>query len=144
MSQGEALRETARLHRKLGHIDVAVDYLSQACRQFSLIPVVLQGPEIVRGEYPNFVRDWCELVRSVDPETADHSDRVAVAAVTIAQTLGLDAAAQAAIRVAGQLHDVGVLQNQTQLLAGSEVLAAAECFTHVTPIVRYVHQPRAG
>jgi HD-GYP domain-containing protein (c-di-GMP phosphodiesterase class II) len=162
MSHGEALREAARLHSKLGRVDLAVDYLSQACRQFSRVPVVLQGPEVIRGEYPNFVRDWCELVRAVDPQTADHTDRVSVAAVAIAQALGLDAAAQAAIRVAGQLHDVGVLQMpqdilgtsrpleesepglyQTHLAVGAELLATAECFAEVAPIVRYVHQ-RAG
>jgi tetratricopeptide (TPR) repeat protein len=145
MSHGEALRETARLHGKLGHVDLAIDYLSQACRQFSRIPVVLQGPEVIRGEYPNFVRDWCDLVRSVDPETADHADRVSVAAVAIAQTLGLDATAQATIRVAGQLHDVGVLQPvQTELAVGAQLLATAECFAQVAAILRQVHQSAGG
>jgi tetratricopeptide (TPR) repeat protein len=145
MSHGEALREAARLHCKLGHIDLAMDYLSQACRQFSRVPVVLEGPEVIRGEYPNFVRDWCELVRSVDPETADHADRVSVSAVAMAQTLGLDAGAQAAMRVAGQLHDVGVLQPaQTHPGVGAEMLATAECFAQVAAIVRSVHQPSGG
>jgi HD-GYP domain-containing protein (c-di-GMP phosphodiesterase class II) len=163
MSLGEALRETALLHCQLGHLDLAVDYLSRACRQFSRVPVPLQGPEVVRGEYPNFVRDWCELVRAVDPETADHADRVAAAAVAIAQTLGLSAADQAAVRLAGQLHEVGVLRlvretvaagpslkeserrlYQSRSALAAELLAGAECFDGVVPIVRTLDEHPDG
>jgi tetratricopeptide (TPR) repeat protein len=141
---GETLREAARLQCKLGHIATAVAYLSQACREFSRVPVVLEGPGVIEGEYPNFVRDWCELVRSVDPYTADHCDRVAHVVVAMAQLLGLDAATQATIRVAGQLHDVGVLSLPERNLAeGAALLAGAECFVRVTPIVQQVHEAAA-
>src|SRR5262249_47974057 len=125
MSHGEALREAARLHGRLGHIDLAVDYLGQACRQFSRVPVVLRGPEWFRGDSPTFLRNWCAPARSVDPRPADHTDRVSAIAVAIAQDLGLDGPAQASVRVAGQLHEIGMLLPQTDLGAGADLLDKA-------------------
>jgi len=138
VSQGEALRESARLHCQLGNMDQAIEYLSRACRQFNLVPVTLHGPEVARGEYPNFVRDWCDLVRAVDPATADHSDWVAAAAAGMSRAVGLPVRDQATIRVAGQLHEVGVLQQARpgDWTPGADLLSAAQCFPHVVPLVR--------
>jgi HD-GYP domain-containing protein (c-di-GMP phosphodiesterase class II) len=155
MGRGKALCEMARLHGKLAELDLAVDALTLACRCFSEVPITLDGAEVIRGEYPSFVRTWCELVRAVDATTADHADRVAVLARDMAGRLRLPAAEQAAIRVAAQLHEVGVLRPLRGVVTehrpsddsdprcydshpatGAELLAGAACFDGVVPIVR--------
>lgn len=154
VSYGEALREAALLQCRLGDLDLAVDQLSRACREFSRVPISMTSDDVVRGEYPKVVRDWGELLRAIAPDAGDHADRVAGMAVATARALGLAAEEQAVIRVAGQLHEIGLLRlprdiaaaqqplgeaeeqvYQTHPTVGADLLAAAECFRQVAPIV---------
>lgn len=140
VSQGEALCEAGRLHGRLGHLDDAIESLLRAGRRFSEVPAVVRGPEILSGRYPNLVRGWCELVASVDPEAADHSDRVAVTVGHMAALLGLPAEQQASVRLAAKLHEIGRLRTQgqpahAQVAVTAALLGDAPCLADLAVIV---------
>jgi hypothetical protein len=146
VSHGEALCEAGRLHGRLGHINQANDYLLRAGRRFSEVSAMVGGPEILRGEYPNLVRAWCELVGRVDREVADHADRVAAAAGAIAATLRLPIEQQVAVRLAAQLHEIGRVQEGeapgvSRAAFSAGLLTDSGCFTEVGPIVRGLDEP---
>jgi tetratricopeptide (TPR) repeat protein len=139
VSQGEALCEAGRLHGRLGHLDDAIDCLLRAGHRFSEVPAAVRGPEILSGRYPNLVRAWCELVATVDPEAADHSDRVAATVGQMAALLELPAEQQASTRLAAKLHEVGRLRTQgqpaeAQAAATVALLADAPCLADVALI----------
>ncbi len=141
VTNGEALCEAGRLQGRLGHIDLAIDYLLRASRCFGEVPEALRGPEVLSGDYPNIVRAWSELLHQVDPEAAAHMDRAAQIAGAIAADLGLPVGEQVAIRLAAQLHEVGRVQASNGTAppgpaAAADLLEATVCFAEVAPIVR--------
>jgi tetratricopeptide (TPR) repeat protein len=141
VSHGDALCETGRLHGRLGHIDVAIDYLLRSGRRFGEVLEALHGPEVLSGEYPNIVRAWSELLQKVDPNAAVHTDRAAQIAGAIAAELGLPTGKQVAIRLAAQLHEVDRVRSSTGTAptgpaAAADLLDAAGCFAEAAAIVR--------
>ena len=63
------------------------------------------------------VKALSETVRFRDPYTAGHQDNVARLAAAMARAMGLDEDAQAGIRVAGQLHDIGKINVPVRYLS---------------------------
>ncbi len=68
----------------------------------------------------------CDLLDAVDPHNTGHSRRVSVLCVRTAAALGLDQGAQAQLRLAGRLHDLGMVALETDLPFGQGVLSAAQ------------------
>lgn len=68
----------------------------------------------------------CDLLDAVDPHNIGHSRRVAVLCVHTATALGLDRAAQESVRLAGRLHDLGMVAIDTELPFGQGVLSGTQ------------------
>jgi HD-GYP domain-containing protein (c-di-GMP phosphodiesterase class II) len=111
----------------------------------------------------SFVRSMVTAIDAKDPYTRGHSDRVAVVAQALAAKLGLDAAQQSSIRLAGLLHDLGkvgvddaILRKPGRLTPqefaqirrhpeiGRRILADLNGFEHVLPGVLHHHEAFDG
>ncbi len=99
------------------------------------------------------------LIDAKDPYTGGHSRRVAGLSHAVAERMGLDESAQAAIRAAGYLHDLGKVSVPLRILttpthldeaeylevknhpgAGAHILQTIPSLQHLTTGVRYHHE----
>jgi putative two-component system response regulator len=109
------------------------------------------------------VREWGQSIESADAYTHGHCGRVASYAVSVAQQLGLDEAAQTTIRLGAYLHDLGKVKVPHEILNkpdrltqdefaiikkhpewGVELIAGIELPWDVTPIILWHHEKDDG
>jgi putative two-component system response regulator len=76
-----------------------------------------------------------DMMEAADPSTAGHSARVANVGAAVAEQLGMDDDAVDALRVAGQLHDIGKVGIRAHVLAKPGALTPEER-AHVQEHVR--------
>ncbi len=84
------------------------------------------GAAQVSRAYVQSMVHICDLVDAVDPFNVGHSQRVALLCERTARALGLSAAEQATLRLAGRLHDLGMAAVDLDLPLRPGLLSAAE------------------
>jgi tetratricopeptide (TPR) repeat protein len=104
LSEAEATRELALVLAALGRKADAVALMGQAAADLERLRPAGAPAAGRAGDYPASVRAWGDLLAVLDPSGESHAERVAEGAVEAARDQGLDAEAQACIRVAAHLH----------------------------------------
>ena len=94
-------------------------------RRTRMKPVAAHTESTIAAETA-IVDGLLHLVRQRDPFTADHLEAVGILAGRIAQALELGPDAVARVRMAGRLHDIGMLSVPLQILEKHEPLAEPE------------------
>jgi putative nucleotidyltransferase with HDIG domain len=169
LNQAEASRELALLYRDMGRNQDALALLNRARRllrqidaRADLINVDGKVAELEQT-YLAVVREWGQSIESADSYTFGHCSRVADNAVAVARVLGLDEAAQTAIRLGAYLHDLGKVKVPHEVLNkpgpltrdefevvqmhpvwGIELLAGVEFPWDLKPIIRWHHEKYDG
>lgn len=169
LNEAESTRELAILFQSMGRNQEALTLLNTAHRLFhrldARVDLINVGGKVEALEttYRAVVRDWGQSIESSDTYTFGHCERVADAAVRVAQALGLDEQAQTAIRLGAYLHDVGKVRVPHEILNkpgpltpdefdvvkmhpvwGIELLAAVEFPWDLKPIIRWHHERYDG
>jgi diguanylate cyclase (GGDEF)-like protein/putative nucleotidyltransferase with HDIG domain len=94
------------------------------------------GGTIRRDQVPLRRDVGLEMLQAKDPDTVRHSLRVAILAVEIAASLGLDGAALDVLRIAARLHDIGKIAVPDAILNKPGPLDEAEfCVIKTHPVV---------
>jgi putative nucleotidyltransferase with HDIG domain len=165
LGEAEATRELALLYQTMGRNQEALTLLNTAHRLFhrldARVDLVNVGGKVeaLENTYRAVVREWGQSIESSDTYTFGHCERVADAAIRVAQALGLDEQAQTTIRLGAYLHDVGKVRVPHEILNkpgplttdefevikmhpvwGIELLASVEFPWDLKPIIRWHHE----
>ncbi len=114
---------------------------------------------VLKGTYLDTVRSLVAALEAKDPYTRGHSERVAEYAASLAEELGLEEREIEQVRMAAQLHDLGkvaidseLLHKPSQLTApeyeaiqrhpevGAEIVARVPELAALTEVVRFHHE----
>ena len=169
LNEAEALRELALLYQDMGRNIEALTHLNVSHRLFSRMDAqadlinVAGRVERLESTYKAVVREWGQSIESADSYTFGHCERVAEHAVAVALALGLDGAAQTAIRLGAYLHDVGKVKVAHEILNkpgpltreeyevvqlhpvwGVELVADVEFPWDLKPVIRWHHERYDG
>jgi putative two-component system response regulator len=141
-------------------VSVPVDRQELLARARSLMRLGAFRADLEQGE--SVVLSLSGLLEAKDPATNGHSARVAELAARLAREMGLGEEAEATLKTAGLLHDIGkvaiperVLHQQVlsskdlELLAshpvrGCELLEDLACAREALPAIRHHHEQSDG
>lgn len=169
LSEAEATRELALLYQRMSRNKDALSMLNRSYRLFrkldarmDLVDVAAKAEDL-ESTFLAVVREWGQSIESADAYTHGHCGRVASYAVSVAQQLGLDEAAQTTIRLGAYLHDLGKVKVPHEILNkpdcltqdefaiikkhpewGVELIAGIELPWDVTPIILWHHEKDDG
>ncbi len=141
-------------------LSVPVDRHELLARVRSLLRLGAFRSDLEQGE--SVVLSLSGMLEAKDPATNGHSSRVADLAVRLAQEMGLSEGAQATLKTAGLLHDIGkvaiperilhqsILSRQdlelleTHPQRGCEILAGLHSVRDALPAIRHHHEQADG
>jgi len=95
-------------------------------RELAAVAPDRKDVEPLPGDLLTFARVFAELADAKGEYTAQHGDRTALIADKIAEALSLEPLVRGKLRLAAQLHDIGLLGVAARVIAKPDILSLSE------------------